>query len=111
MKPRPPSPPGVDELVLVHPGKNGKTAFQILFIVAAVVAGAAMTGKGYYPIMIGSACLLSIPYNGRWKTEDSVRRIVILSVVWPATVLISWYIIMNEERWRKERIVYEVMET
>jgi hypothetical protein len=92
--------------------KTGKTALQILFIILSIAAGVVVVGgAGYVRNGIGAAVLLSVPYYGRWRTEDSTRRIVMLSIAWPVAILVSWYIIMNEERWRKERIAHDVMES
>jgi hypothetical protein len=91
--------------------KNGRTALQILFILVSMAAGAILTGERYFPIAACSAVLISIPYSGRWRTPDSGRRIMMLAIAWPAALLVSWYIVMNEERWRKERIIYDVMES
>lgn len=111
MRPRPPTPPGVDELGMDEDWKNGRTAVQILFILLSITAGAILTEGKYFIIMAAAAALLYVPYFGRWRTADSGRRVMMLAVAWPAALLISWYIVMNEERWRKERIIYEVMET
>lgn len=111
MKPRPPTPPGTNELGMSEDWKNGRTVAQILFILLAIMAGAVLTRGKYFPIAAASALLLCVPYYGRWWTEDSGRRVMMLAIAWPAALLVSWYIIMNEERWRKERIIYDVMET
>ncbi len=112
MSPRPPTTPGVDELGMEEDWKTGKTALQILFILASMLVGIILVGGTCYTLASGGvAVLVSIPYYGRWRTEDSTRRILMLSFAWPATILVSWYIVMNEERWRKERIVHDVMES
>lgn len=111
MSPRPPTPPGANELGISDDWKNGRTAVQILFVLLSIVAGAILTKGSYFPIAAVSAVLLGIPYFGRWRTDDSGRRVMMLALAWPAALLVSWYIVMNEERWRKERIIYDVMES
>ncbi len=84
----------------------------MLTIILTPLAGAHFLGANYYLTgNVVTGMTLSVMFKGRWKTKEAAKKALILSIAWPMTLFLLFPIIKREERWRKTRIIREVMES